>query len=92
MRDLLHWLALPGNNNWLLVLDNVDRNWKTKDPQAYDYYDFLPPAADQGNVLVTTRLAMLKLPDASLRLDDLGAKAAAELLQSYAGRRIEGET
>jgi hypothetical protein len=84
------WLSLSRNNNWLLVLDNVDLDWQgSAVPQAYDYKDFLPPA-DHGNVLLTTRLARLQKPGASLHLgkvnDDLGTK----ILKSRANKRLFG--
>jgi hypothetical protein len=80
--DFRQWLSLPGNTDWLMVIDNIDRDWqgKTKDDQAYDYHEFLPHA-NHGNVLITTRLMRLQRPNASLHLgvaDDQLAKAMVE--------------
>ncbi|CAK3992734.1 Hypothetical predicted protein [Lecanosticta acicola] len=42
--SFLQWLALPDNKDWLLIIDNVDRDWQSqaKDPQAFNYSEFLP--------------------------------------------------
>jgi hypothetical protein len=45
---LHQWLSLEANTGWLLVLDNIDREWQgangRADPEAYDFKDYLPPA------------------------------------------------
>ncbi|KAI4767255.1 purine and uridine phosphorylase, partial [Aureobasidium sp. EXF-3400] len=50
VRGVMNWLSLPSNRQWLLVIDNVDRDHttKVKDPLAYDVKQYLP-AADHGN-------------------------------------------
>lgn len=57
---VLRWLARDGNHRWLLVFDNVDRDYQaeTEDQQAYDIESFFP-ASDHGSVLITTRLPHL---------------------------------
>jgi hypothetical protein len=90
---LQQWLSLEANPSWLVVLDNVDREWQTAhrvaDPQAYNYKDFLP-SADHGNVLITTRLARLQRPGASLRLSEVNNDLGREMLESRASRRLPG--
>jgi KaiC/GvpD/RAD55 family RecA-like ATPase len=27
MADFQQWLSLPGNTDWLIVIDNIDRDW-----------------------------------------------------------------
>jgi hypothetical protein len=88
VNDFRQWLSSAANTNWLIVIDNIDRDWrgKIKDDQAYDYYEFLPHA-DHGNILITTRLRRLQRPNASLHLgvvDDLLAKEMVET-------RVQGE-
>ena len=87
---LLRWLSQPDNTRWLLILDNVDRDWQLpqKDPQAYDFHDFLPPN-DYGNVLITTRLARLQRPKASLYLDDVGDRVGREILETRARKHLQ---
>jgi hypothetical protein len=85
--------AIEVLQQWLLVLDNVDREWQEAsgraDPQAYDFRDYLPPV-DHGNVLITTRLSRLRLPKASLRLGEVDNDVGREMLESRAGRELPG--
>ena len=57
-----NWLALPRNNQWLLIFDNVDNPKipQNKDKSAYDIRLYFPEA-DQGSIIVTTRWASLKI-------------------------------
>ncbi|GAB7336824.1 hypothetical protein MBLNU13_g11329t2 [Cladosporium sp. NU13] len=88
---LLQWLSLEANTGWLLVLDNIDREWQGAsggaDPQAYDFKDYLP-SADHGNVLITTRLGRLQRANASLRLGEVDDNVGREMLESRAGRAL----
>lgn len=60
VRDVLVWLSIPENDNWLMVIDNVDRDDRPPitDEEAYDVEEYLPEA-DHGSVLITTRLMHL---------------------------------
>jgi hypothetical protein len=93
IEGLHQWLSLEANTGWLLVLDNVDREWQgasgRADPQAYDFKDFLPPA-DHGSVLITTRLGRLQQKRPSLRLGEVDNDVGREMLESRAGRRLPG--
>jgi hypothetical protein len=88
---LQQWLSSVANTSWLLVLDNIDREWQgasgRADPQAYDFKDYLPPA-DHGNILITTRLGRLQRANASLRLGEVDIDVGRELLESRAGRKL----
>ena len=66
VRDVMGWLARPDNRAWLLVFDNIDREYSTQggDPDAYDVKRYLSGAA-HGSVLITTRLAKLEQLDKS---------------------------
>jgi hypothetical protein len=89
--DFRQWLSLPGNTDWLIVIDNIDRDWqgKTKDDQAYDYHEFLPHAK-HGNILVTTRLRRLQRPKASLHLDAADDELAKEIVEAHANKVVTG--
>jgi hypothetical protein len=90
---LHQWLSLEANTGWLLVLDNVDREWQgaagRADAQAFDFKDYLPPA-DHGNVLVTTRLNRPQLAKGSLRLGEVDRDVGREMLESRAVRKLPG--
>jgi hypothetical protein len=89
---LVGWLSSARNGSWLLVLDNVDLDWQGKnaDPQGYNYKDFLPPA-DHGNVILTTRLARLQKPEASLHLDKVSDDLGRKILETRANRPLPGK-
>jgi len=57
---VLQWLTFKGNRRWLVIFDNVDRDYhaEVEDSQAYDMESFFP-AADRGSILITTRLPHL---------------------------------
>ncbi|PCH00605.1 Disease resistance protein [Penicillium occitanis (nom. inval.)] len=56
-KQVLKWLALPDNSQWLLILDNVDQY----SPGTHDGYDIEKffPTADHGSILITSRLQSL---------------------------------
>ena len=87
------WLSFEANTGWLLILDNINREWQGAsgrgDPQAYDFKDYLPPA-DHGNILITTRLGRLQRANASLRLGEVDNDIGREMLESRAGRGLPG--
>ncbi|KAF2189339.1 TPR-like protein [Zopfia rhizophila CBS 207.26] len=60
VKDVMDWLAQPYNTAWLLIFDNVDREYNPygADPDAYDVKRYFS-GADHGSVLITTRLARL---------------------------------
>jgi hypothetical protein len=61
VRDVMGWLARPDNTNWLLVFDNVDREYSLNggDVDSYDVEQYFS-GADRGSILITTRLARLE--------------------------------
>ncbi|THW71051.1 hypothetical protein D6D19_07467, partial [Aureobasidium pullulans] len=88
---ILRWLSLPSNQHWLLIIDNVDRDWKAqeKDLLAYDLNEYLPQV-DRGSVLVTSRLAgMLNMFEAELHVDRVDDAQARSILEINAGRELE---
>jgi hypothetical protein len=89
--DFRQWLSQPSNTNWLIVIDNIDRDLrgKMKDDQAYDYHEFLSHA-DHGTVLITTRLRRLQRPNASLHLGVVDDLLAKEMVETRVHREVMG--
>jgi hypothetical protein len=84
VKDVMAWLARPDNTAWLLIFDNVDREYKTQggDPDAYDVRRYLS-GADHGSVLVTTRLARLEQLGESQQLGKVDETQAKAILESW---------
>ncbi|KND93937.1 Kinesin light chain [Tolypocladium ophioglossoides CBS 100239] len=56
--DVLDWLERPGNDNWLLVFDNVDQDYEQGGVTgAYDIRQYI--LGNHGSVLITTRQSRL---------------------------------
>jgi hypothetical protein len=90
VKDVMAWLARPVNTVWLLIFDNVDRDYKAQggDPDAYDVRSYLRSylsGADHGSVLVTSRLARLEQLGDSHGLPLAIAQAGAYLQESGVG-------
>ncbi|KAF2678494.1 FabD/lysophospholipase-like protein [Lentithecium fluviatile CBS 122367] len=78
------WLAQPDNTEWLVVFDNVDRDYSahTVDPLAYDVRQYFS-GADHGSVLITTRLARLEQLGGSQQVNKVDRAQAQEILESW---------
>lgn len=89
--NVLQWLSLPSNPQWLLIIDNVEHDYyaEVRDPQAYDIKQFFPPV-DHGSILVTTRLASLERYGAGLKVEKVEDDVAMKILGNNAGRAIQG--
>ena len=78
---VLRWLALEGNRRWLVVFDNVDRDYRAEveDSQAYDIKSFFP-GPDQGSILITTRLPHLGLLGRTTHVPRVNDEQAFQIL------------
>lgn len=90
--NVLGWFARPENKRWLLIFDNVDRDYSPEvdDPLSFDVADFFPET-DQGSILVTTRLQQLKQLGTDRKLEKMSDQQGTEVLQSRIGRPLEGD-
>ncbi len=88
----MDWLAQPDNADWLLIIDNVDREYNPRnaDQDAYDVKRYLS-GADHGAVLITTRLAKLEQLGDSQQLGKVDRNKAEAMFQSWY-RRKYGKT
>jgi hypothetical protein len=84
VRDVMAWLARPDNTTWLLIFDNVDREYRAQggDPDAYDVRRYLS-GADHGSVLVTTRLARLEQLGDSQQLGKVSKQQGRSIFTSW---------
>lgn len=91
VHECLHWLSLPSNERWLLVIDNVDRDHRDRgDSQAYDVKKYFPQA-DHGSILITSRLSGLRMHGGSVKVGAVEPEQARAILESNAEKTIEGE-
>ncbi|KMP02565.1 LOW QUALITY PROTEIN: hypothetical protein CIHG_10261 [Coccidioides immitis H538.4] len=84
VRETMDWLAQPDNTEWLVVFDNVDRDYSSHaaDPLAYNVQQYCS-GADHGSVLTTTRLASLEQLGGSQQVNKIDRDQAQEILESW---------
>jgi hypothetical protein len=77
------WLNQPHNTDWLLIFDNVDREYQKphNDLDAYDITRYFP-RANHGSVLITTRLSTLTQLGVGLKLDKVNKDKAEAIFQA----------
>jgi len=88
VKDVISWLARTDNTDWLLIFDNIDREYDPcgTDPDAYDVRGYLPDA-DHGSILITTRLAKLEQLGSSQQLGKVNRSQAEAIFQSRYKRK-----
>ena len=90
--DVLKWFSQPFNNKWLLIFDNVDREYSalSEDPEAFNIRKYLPEA-DQGSVLITSRLTTIwRLEGKRIKLEPFDEQQGEFLLNSIVERPLAG--
>jgi hypothetical protein len=82
--EVMQWLAQPGNTAWLLIFDNVDREYKRRggDIDAFDVTHYFS-GGDHGSVLITTRLKRLEQLGDSQQLCKLDKDQAKAIFESW---------
>ncbi|KAH0195727.1 hypothetical protein KCU99_g9886, partial [Aureobasidium melanogenum] len=91
VRGVLRWLSVSSNKHWLLVIDNADREWNTRDNSslAYNLREHFPEG-DHGSILVTSRLAGLaRMFEAELHVDRVDDKQARSILEVNTCEKLE---
>ncbi|MCJ1310207.1 hypothetical protein MMC25_003869 [Agyrium rufum] len=90
VKEVRDWLSHSENTTWLLIFDNVDREYSSfpADPDAYDVKSYFP-SADQGAILITTRLAKMEQLGDSHPLGRVNRKQAEDIFQSCYKRRYD---
>ena len=92
VKDVLRWLSRPSNDRWLLIFDNVDREFSTPsgDPEAFNVEDYFP-TADHGSILITSRLASLSQLGMGTKLEPVDGVQGTSILENSLERSAEGE-
>lgn len=90
--EVLMWLCQPSNNQWLLIFDNVDREFgaSSGDPEAFDVKAYFPEA-DHGSILVTSRLASLWRLGPDMKLEPVDDVQGESILTNSFGKSVEGK-
>ena len=88
VQEVMGWLAQQDNTHWLLIFDNVDRDYSydNSDSEAYDVRRYFS-SADHGSVLITTRLAKLEQLGDSQQLGKVDQDQAEAILRSRYKRK-----
>ncbi len=92
VEDVLKWFSQPSNKTWLLVFDNVDREYsaESEDFEAFDIKEYLPEA-DQGSIIITSRLAsMWRLAGSDMKLEPFDEPQGELLLNSIVEKPLAG--
>ena len=81
--EVMGWLAQQDNTDWLLIFDNVERDYSyhNSDPGTYDVRRYFS-SADHGSILITTRLAKLEQLGDSQQLGKVDQDQAEAILRS----------
>ncbi|TAQ87275.1 hypothetical protein B7494_g4384 [Chlorociboria aeruginascens] len=90
VQEVMDWLAREDNDQWLLIFDNVDRDYgrHNPDPDAYDVTEYFS-GAEHGSVLITTRLAKLEQLGEPLQLGKVSQDQARAILQTRYKRKYD---
>ena len=84
VNEVLSWLAQTDNKKWLMVFDNVDREFdsSTPDPLAYDVERYFPES-DHGAILIITRLVRIEQLGESQEVKRVDSDTAQDILRSW---------
>ncbi|KAK7533196.1 uncharacterized protein J3D65DRAFT_73498 [Phyllosticta citribraziliensis] len=79
-----HWLSMPGNKHWLIIIDNVDYDQSNpKDSKSYDLDEYLP-RAEHGSILITSRFRSVGQRFEDLQVDSVTDQEACAILNANA--------
>lgn len=95
-QEVLHWFALKGNTQWLLVFDNIDKTSYEEEPfdqntessPSYDVTQYFP-RGDMGSIIITTRLQRLVSLGSHVYLRKLDVLDGILILEKHAGRSLK---
>ena len=90
---VLEWFGQPGNTQWLLIYDNVDRDASDEvhDPEAYDIRKYFPNS-DHGSIIITTRRLQLRNLGDGVKVNTMTTEEGMELLRNTLGDSRHGKS
>ncbi len=94
VEDVLAWFSQSSNEYWLLVYDNIDREFSAGKslPEGFNLKEYLPEA-DQGCILVTSRLtSLLHLGGANIKVGPVSELQGENILSNSIGEPVRGES
>ena len=94
IEDVLLWFSQSLNEQWLLIYDNVDREFSAEasDPEAFNLKEYLPEA-DQGYILITSRLTNLcHLGGVNVKVGPVSELQGENILTNSIGEPMRGES
>ena len=85
VRDFKGWLSKTNNTDWLVIVDNLDKEYRPNSIQNVitDYIS----EADHGSILFTTRLTILSQLGSSHGLEKMDKCQAQETFESWCQMR-----
>ncbi|OKL55669.1 hypothetical protein UA08_08961 [Talaromyces atroroseus] len=87
--DFMEWLSRTENKHWLIIFDNVDRDYQQEtDIDAYNVSNYIPDV-DHGSILITTRLANLQQVGESLQLGAVDMSQAQAIFRKWYNQDID---
>ena len=91
--EVLEWFGKPGNTQWLLIYDNVDRDASDQvhDPEAYDIRKYFPNS-DHGSIIITTRRLQLRHLGDELKVNTMTTEEGMKLLRNTLGDFRDGKS
>ena len=91
--EVLEWFGKPGNTQWLLIYDNIDRDASDElhDPEAYDIRKYFPNV-DHGSIIITTRRLQLRHLGDELKVNTMTTEEGMELLRNTLGNSRDGKS
>ncbi|CVK91842.1 related to ankyrin 3 [Fusarium proliferatum] len=85
---MMTWVSRPDNTRWLLIFDNVDQEHQRGGAYgSYDLRKYLP--ADQGAILVTTRLSRLQQLGDSKELTNVDHGLSLAIMEEWYGDKLD---
>jgi hypothetical protein len=81
--EVMDWLGRPDNTEWLLIFDNIDRDYQQHNPEPGVYNISCYVSGDHGSVLITTCLSQLVQLGDSRRLNKVDRTQACAIFQKW---------